>query len=223
MGGPGGAQGMKGPARWVRRRLQRFFQWLYEEGAWAYDGVAALASAGRWVHWVEQALLVLEGPRVLEIGHGPGHLLRAMARAGWHPVGLDRSAAMGRRARRRAGPSVPLVRGEAQRLPFRDRGFDTVVATFPAPFILEADTWAEVARVLRPGGRFVVLLGARPAPACPWRLLYRLAGLGPLGADLWVYLQQQGAAVGVAVRPWHVHDGRWRLEGWIGIREAREG
>ncbi|MER3469549.1 MAG: class I SAM-dependent methyltransferase, partial [Thermoflexus sp.] len=95
---------------------------------------------------MEQALLVLEGPRVLEIGHGPGHLLRAMARAGWHPVGLDRSAAMGRRARRRAGPSVPLVRGEAQRLPFRDRGFDTVVATFPAPFILEADTWAEVAR-----------------------------------------------------------------------------
>lgn len=202
--------------------LDRFFHWLYHEGAWAYDGIAALVSAGRWVRWVESVLGDLEGERALELGPGPGYLLAAMARAGFRPVGLERSATMGRRARRRAGAQVPLVQGRAERLPFRAGSFDTVVTTFPAPFILEPDTWREAARVLRPGGRFVVLLGAWPAGRGPgwgvFRLLYRWAARSN-GEALRQRLRSLAGEAGMALREWSRWDGPWRLDGVLAVRE----
>jgi ubiquinone/menaquinone biosynthesis C-methylase UbiE len=166
------------------QRLVGFsFRLLYHELAWSYDLVAWLVSLGQWRAWGRTALPHLVGERVLELGHGPGHLLVALVASGLRPVGLDSSPQMGRLARRRlrrAGLGQSLLRGHAQRLPFPTHSFDSVLATFPTVYIASAMTLAEVTRVLRPGGRMVVVLGTRLSGRDPlsrfieW--LYRITG-----------------------------------------------
>jgi ubiquinone/menaquinone biosynthesis C-methylase UbiE len=78
-------------------------------------------------------------------------------------VGLDASArmlALTRRKLARAGRSGYLVRAVAQALPFLSLSLDSIVATFPAEYIIDRSTLAEVRRTLRPGGRLVVALAA---------------------------------------------------------------
>jgi SAM-dependent methyltransferase len=174
---------------WVRL----FFDLLYNRFAWTYDWVAWIVSLGQWNAWGRTAIPYLCGERVLDLAHGPGHLLAAMAVKGLAPVGLDLSPYMGRMARRRltkAGLSVPLVRARAQALPFRDGCLDSVVATFPTEFILDPVTLHETARVLHhpiPGervlaGRLVVVAWARLGGRDPisrfigW--LYQVTGQG---------------------------------------------
>jgi ubiquinone/menaquinone biosynthesis C-methylase UbiE len=165
--------------------LRLFFRRLYNECAWTYDLVAWAVSLGQWKAWGRTALQHLQGQRVLELAHGPGHLLVAMAEHGVVPVGLDLSRCMGRLAQRRlrrAGRSVPLVQARAQALPFCDGCFDTTVATFPTEFIVDPATLRETARVLQPGGRLVVVAWARLSERDPlsrfvgW--LYRITGQG---------------------------------------------
>ncbi|MCA9980818.1 MAG: class I SAM-dependent methyltransferase, partial [Anaerolineales bacterium] len=79
---------------------------------------------------------------------------------GFVVTGLDFSPQMGRQARRRlqrAGLIVPLVRGRVQDLPFTAVAFDTVLSQFPTAFIMEPETLASIARVLKPHGRLVIL------------------------------------------------------------------
>jgi ubiquinone/menaquinone biosynthesis C-methylase UbiE len=165
--------------------LRLFFRLLYNQFAWTYDLVAWVVSLGRWNAWGRTAILQLSGERVLELAHGPGHLLVEMATRTLAPVGVDLSPQMGRLARRRlhaAGLAVPLVRARAQALPFYDGSFDSVVATFPTEFILEPTTLRETARVLGSGGRLVVVAWARLSERDPlsrfigW--LYRVTGQG---------------------------------------------
>jgi SAM-dependent methyltransferase len=81
------------------------------------------------------------------------------ARRGFHMVGVDRSPAMVRQGRvRLQAAAVPacLVQADGQKLPFGDHTFDTVLATFPAGYILDATTLAECRRVLRPAGKLVI-------------------------------------------------------------------
>lgn len=176
--------------------LRFFFRFIYGPGAWAYDAVAWGVSRGRWVEWGAAALPFLTGGPVLELAHGPGHLLVRMARRGLWAVGLDLSPQMGARARRRlrrAGRIPRLVRARAQRLPFPDRSFRAVVATFPTEFILDPLTAREVARVLRPDGVAVAVPVAVPGGKGPLaralRLLYRLTGQdrSPSEADFRVW------------------------------------
>jgi ubiquinone/menaquinone biosynthesis C-methylase UbiE len=147
-----------------RALLRLFFRLLYNEFAWSYDVVAWLVSFGQWKAWGRTALAHLRGERVLELGHGPGHLVMAMAEHGWAPVGLDLSPYMGCQAQRRirrADLTTPLLRARAQELPFRTASLDTVVATFPTEFIVDPRTLREVARTLKPGGRLVVAAWVR--------------------------------------------------------------
>jgi ubiquinone/menaquinone biosynthesis C-methylase UbiE len=144
--------------------LRLFFRLLYHELAWSYDLVAWLVSLGQWQAWGRTTLPHLQGERVLELGHGPGHLLAALAQRGFAPVGVDPSPTMARQAKHRLHKSdlaVPLARARAQALPFRSDGFDSVVATFPTNFIVHPQTLNEVKRVLTPHGRFVVALATR--------------------------------------------------------------
>jgi ubiquinone/menaquinone biosynthesis C-methylase UbiE len=121
--------------------------------AWSYDVVAWLVSLGSWGAWRRTALPYLVGDRVLELGHGPGHLLGEMHQRGFNPIGLDRSPQMGRQARRRLeriqfDGQTPLVRALAEHLPFRDSSFDCVVATFPTEYIVDPNTLSEISRIL---------------------------------------------------------------------------
>lgn len=144
----------------VNRGMQWFFYLLYHSFAWSYDGVARVVSGGRWNDWVNASLPLLSGPSVLELGCGPGHLQARMSGEGLFPSGLDESWQMLRQARQRldrAGVQGRLVRGRAQHLPFIGEVFDGVVATFPTLYIMAPETLQEVQRVLKPGGRLVVL------------------------------------------------------------------
>jgi len=143
----------------IRALLRTFFQLLYHQFAWSYDLVAAAVSLGRWQKWVDCALPYLEG-RVLEIGPGPGHLQAAIQRAGMAAFGLEESRQMCRQTYRRlqkGGIKPNITRGYAQFLPFPEKSFESVVTTFPAEFLFESQTLAETWRVIRPGGRLVLL------------------------------------------------------------------
>ncbi len=129
-----------------------------------FDFASERISGGRWKRWGRSSISYLKGRRVLELGHGPGHLLIELKRAGYQPTGIDLSYGMGRLAARRlrhAGMEAPLVRCRAQILPFRANSFDAAVATFPTDDILELNTLREVARVIPQGGRFVMVVGAQ--------------------------------------------------------------
>ena len=107
------------------------------------------------------------GAGVLDLCCGPGRHLAGLSGAGCRVVGLDYATHMLRLARRR--PAVrqgraALVRGEAQRLPFRDEAFDAVVCLFNSFGYMDSDEenaalLAEAARCLRPQG--VLLLETR--------------------------------------------------------------
>lgn len=163
----------------MRALLRFFFYLLYHPLAFTYDLVAAIVSLGRWKDWVLSVVPFIQGKRILEIGHGPGHLQRVLLSRGLTAVGIDESAPMGRLAKRNlrsffnsrktdaksnstrttpyAYAQVNLTRGLGQHLPFSDEAFDSIVATFPSEYITESETLSEIKRCLRSGGRFIVL------------------------------------------------------------------
>jgi ubiquinone/menaquinone biosynthesis C-methylase UbiE len=166
-----------------RRFVQFGFRLLYHELAFTYDAVAWLVSLGQWQAWGRTALDRVRGPRVLEIGHGPGHLLVALARSGRQAIGIDLSPQMGRLAQanlRKAGVCVPQVRCRVQALPFRAGAFDSVVSTFPTDYIADEATLREVQRVTNERGRLIVVFGAQLIGREPSKVLiewlYRLTG-----------------------------------------------
>jgi SAM-dependent methyltransferase len=100
------------------------------------------------------------GRRVLEIGCGAGQCSRWLRTQGAAPVGIDVSAgqlARGRALNAATGVTVPLVQADAQRLPLGDATVDLACSAYGAiPFVTDsAAVMCEVARVLRPGGRWV--------------------------------------------------------------------
>jgi len=118
---------------------------------------------------------LVPGPRVLDLGVGPGaSVLEVAVRDGRVHVGLDVSHRMLQRAAHRArarGLALPLVRADAMVLPFRDGALDGVTAhsviyLLPDP----AAALAEVSRVLRPGGRVALLepRASRPSLRGAW-------------------------------------------------------
>ncbi len=168
-----------------RAGLAWAFERLYHELAWAYDFVAWMVSGGRWHEWQRSVLGNLPPGRVLEVGPGTGHLLAELIARGYDAWGLERSAEMLRVARRRLQPggrAERLIRGDAVALPFAAACFDSVVLTFPSEYVYSQPFKDEVARVLRPGGRLVVLLGAESSE-WPWPGILEWALRQIRGAD----------------------------------------
>lgn len=165
----------------VQRFMRVFFNLLYHSFAFTYDLVAAAVSFGRWKDWVYSIIPFIEGTRILEIGHGPGHLQRILLNRGLFAVAIDESAQMGILAKRRLGSSCKLTRALAQKIPFAVDSFDTILATFPSEYIFDMQTLSEAHRVLRNRGRLIVLLGAWPkSPILAW--LFKITGQSPLEA-----------------------------------------
>jgi ubiquinone/menaquinone biosynthesis C-methylase UbiE len=180
----------------VKTILRFFFRLLYHQFAFTYDLVAAAVSLNRWKDWVMSVIPFIEGKRVLEIGHGPGHLQRILLSRNLFAVGIDESAQMGRLAKHNlkkqtskspgfvnpnSQPSytqINLTRGLAQHLPFPNGSFDTVIATFPSEYITDPRTLEEVKRCLLNGARFIVLQVAWPRHrVLDW--LFRVTGEAP--------------------------------------------
>jgi SAM-dependent methyltransferase len=112
------------------------------------------------VDFVVTALGLEPGARVLDLACGHGrHTVRLAAR-GFAATGFDRSAESLALARA-AGPQVEFVEGDMRELPFEDASFDAVINLFTAFGYFpdeddDARVLAEVARVLRPGGVFLI-------------------------------------------------------------------
>ncbi|WP_016700800.1 class I SAM-dependent methyltransferase [Actinoalloteichus spitiensis] len=102
----------------------------------------------------------VRGASVLEVGCGSASCSRWLRTRGARPVAMDLSSGMLRHAALGAaesGVEVPLVQASADALPFASESFDLACSAFGAvPFVSDLDQLtAEVARVLRPGGRWV--------------------------------------------------------------------
>jgi SAM-dependent methyltransferase len=102
----------------------------------------------------------VRGRRVLEVGCGAGQCSRWLASQGASVVGLDLSFRQLQHSRRiddATGVAVPSVCATATAVPFADGSFDLACSAFGAlPFVADIDlVMREVARVLRPGGRWV--------------------------------------------------------------------
>lgn len=130
-----------------------------------YDLSARFRRLGRLYRRTVELAHVGPGEHVLDVGCGTGNLSREVLRATPDAVvtGLDPDGDALRRAarklRRRRGGEVTLVRGFAHRLPVPDASQDHVVSSLalhhvPAPE--KERLAAEIARVLRPGGRVTV-------------------------------------------------------------------
>lgn len=102
----------------------------------------------------------VRGKRVLELGCGAASAARWLDGQGADVVAMDLSGGMLRHAQQasdRSGVRVPLVQADALALPFATAAFDVVCTAFGAvPFVADSEAvMREVARVLRPGGRWV--------------------------------------------------------------------
>lgn len=163
-----------------RRLVGWAFERFYHEGAWTYDTVAWLVSGGYWRHWIAAPLPDLADTPILELGCGTGYLQRGRQGAAPLTAGLDESLPMLRLARGKA-PRAALLRAVAQRLPFADASWPALIATFPAPYLFDPATLADIRRVLAPGGRLLIL-DAGIMPDGPYQRAIRLVYLLVFGA-----------------------------------------
>lgn len=100
--------------------------------------------------------------RVLDVGCGAGQELLPFVRDGGAVgVGLDVSPSAGHVARKKFAAHAPearvhFLRGSAENLSFPDGAFDAVICRLALPYTNNARALAEVSRVLRPGGRYLL-------------------------------------------------------------------
>lgn len=127
-----------------------------------YDRASDVASLGLCSRWRERFIAAVElapGERVLDVCAGTNAVGIALLRRrpDLRVYALDRSAAMqevGRAAARALGLAIESVIGDAHDLPFPDDRFDVVTLQFASRHLRIAEVFAEVRRVLKPGGRF---------------------------------------------------------------------
>jgi ubiquinone/menaquinone biosynthesis C-methylase UbiE len=179
--------------RWMLAVVRWSLRHLYTTFAFSYDGVAWLVSAGHWRQWQQVGLDACQPGPLLELGHGPGHLLKARLAAGLPATGIDLSRQMSRKAGKRlgaAGLAKSIARAEAQALPFAGRSFATALATFPTEYAFDPRTAREVMRVLKPGGCLVMVPGiqvtGRGPVALALRGLYAITGEQPQIHQPWL-------------------------------------
>jgi demethylmenaquinone methyltransferase / 2-methoxy-6-polyprenyl-1,4-benzoquinol methylase len=143
-----------------------------------YDLVNRIITLGQDKHWrklAARACLDGKPARILDLGCGTGDLTLNIARLAGKDVqisGLDYSLPMLELAKRKAenagiGDKVTFIHGEATKIPFPDGHFDCVGISFAFRNLTYKNPLCdihlgEVLRVLRPGGRYVIVESSQP-------------------------------------------------------------
>jgi demethylmenaquinone methyltransferase / 2-methoxy-6-polyprenyl-1,4-benzoquinol methylase len=133
---------------------------MFDRIAGVYDVMNSVMTAGLHHRWRERAVdLARVGPgsRALDVATGTGDLAIALAARGADVVGSDFSEGMLARAREKSS-AVRWEHGNALALPYEDASFDAATVGFGARNFSDLPGGlAEMVRVVRPGGRVVVL------------------------------------------------------------------
>jgi demethylmenaquinone methyltransferase/2-methoxy-6-polyprenyl-1,4-benzoquinol methylase len=180
---------------------------VFSSVAQRYDLMNDLMSAGLhriWKRFAVELCGVREGAKVLDVAGGTGDLAMQLAkRAGdegevWLTDINAEMLARGRDRLNDAGYSLPAMRCDAEKLPFANSYFDCVTVAFGLRNMTHKDiALDEMLRVLRPGGRLMVLEFSRVwQPLAPLYDAYSLKVLPVLGklvskdADSYRYLAE---------------------------------
>jgi demethylmenaquinone methyltransferase/2-methoxy-6-polyprenyl-1,4-benzoquinol methylase len=193
---------------------------MFDGVARRYDVMNTLMSLGQDHHWrrvVRDSLHAIPGERILDVAAGTGTSTEALAGSGATVIGCDFSVGMLAQGASRV--SVPLVAGDALRLPFADRSFDAVTISFGLRNVVDVPTaLREFRRVTRPGGRLLVAEFSVPTWG-PFRTVYveyLMRAIPPLARtvssapDAYAYLaesirewpDQEGLAARIAAAGW---------------------
>lgn len=161
---------------------------LFAKIAPRYDLINDLQSFGLHRYWKRRLVRLAgarPGLRALDLCCGTGDVTFALARAGVDTVGLDFSEPMLAVARRRSataasaasskgeGRKEPVfLQGDAQEVPYPDASFDVVTISYGLRNLADFDRGLrEMCRLVRPGGRLLVLDFGKPDNAV-WRSCY---------------------------------------------------
>ncbi|MDP9071912.1 MAG: ubiquinone/menaquinone biosynthesis methyltransferase [Actinomycetota bacterium] len=147
----------------------RAVQEMFDAIAPRYDLVNRVMTFGMDVGWrraTARSLALAAGARVLDVAAGTGDLCRDLTASGYAPAGIDLSSGMLAHAR----TDAPLVQADALRLPVRDASVDGAACGFALRNLVDLPAFfAELGRVVRPGGRIALLEVAQPVhPLLRW-------------------------------------------------------
>lgn len=151
---------------------------LFDKIASRYDLINDVQSLGLHRMWKRRLIAlaaVRPGDRALDVCCGTGDIAFRLAQSGAEVTGLDFSQPMLEVAQRRAAASSAppqFMHGDALHLPFADASFDVVTCGYGLRNLADWQAGLrEMHRVVRPGGRLLVLDFAKPANPV-WRALY---------------------------------------------------
>jgi demethylmenaquinone methyltransferase / 2-methoxy-6-polyprenyl-1,4-benzoquinol methylase len=135
---------------------------MFDAIAGRYDLVNRVMTFGMDVGWRRRAVRQLRlpgGALVADLACGTGDLCRELSREGYRAVGFDFSLGM----LAKATTDAPLVQADVLRLPLADRSIDGATCGFALRNVADLGAFfAEIARVVRPGGRISLLEASQP-------------------------------------------------------------
>jgi ArsR family transcriptional regulator len=142
-------------------RLQEVLR-LRKENFDTHGDVRQLVPGRSWAAWARALGHLLPPLDVVDIGCGDGYLTIEMARWARHVIGIDRSDEVLERAKalatRRRVANVEWRKGELARLPLHDESIDVALVSQALHHANDPErAVAEAARILRPGGRLLIL------------------------------------------------------------------
>ena len=201
-----------------------------------YDRLAEILSFGqngRWRRAMADQIVQAPGERVLDVASGTaGVAIQLARRTTARVVGVDLTEQMLRRGRVNVasaglGGRIALVAGRAEQLPFPDASFDALTFTYLLRYVDDPRaTLAELARVVKPGGRVASLEFYVP-PSPPWRAawwlytraLLPLGGLATGGREWFTVGRFLGPSISGHYRRYPVSwtEQAWRDAGFTGV------
>jgi demethylmenaquinone methyltransferase / 2-methoxy-6-polyprenyl-1,4-benzoquinol methylase len=214
----------------------RFAQRLFAPLPARYDRLAEILSMGqngRWRRAMVDQVTPVAGQTVLDVASGTaGVALQLADRTSARIIGVDLTEQMLRQGQRNvaaaaASGQVRLVAGRAEQLPFPDRAFDALTFTYLLRYVQDPQaTLAELARVVKPGGKVASLEFLRP-PSPFWRFWWWLytrlvlpaGGLATGGREWFIVGRFLGPNISGHYRRYPVS---WTIQAWrrAGFRDV---
>lgn len=201
-----------------------------------YDSLSAALSFWqdpRWRRALVDEVAPRPGQRLLDVATGTGMVAAELRRrCDCTVVGIDQSPEMLAAARRRfqGVGQVTLIEGEAEALPFEQQSFDGLTVTYLLRYVDDPQaTIAELARVLRPGGRIASLefgVPPRAGARAAWRF-YTAVGLPVLGGLFSQEWREVGRFLGPSIRGFYERHplpaivGYWQQAGLVDVSVRR--